>query len=159
MESDSLVFKELSDLSLPFSLTGLSIILISRQIDKKNKLKYLLIILGITGLIISFMLFFYHSFINGSIYEDKVMKFQSIENKNERIVQQYMDEGAMGSHWREVRIIDICCGIRYTNRFCETTLNGKWLKFNSNTMKNDTLIFDNYKYTSEINARLNWTSK
>jgi len=143
----------------PLSLAGLFLILIIKQKGKKYKLKYLLITVGIIGLIFSLIIIILIRFLGGAIYEDKHVAFQSLDNKSDRIIQQYMDEGALGSHWREVRVKDFCCGIRYSNRFCETTLNGLWIKYDYSSGNVDTLRYDNHIYKSTINKKQNWTTK
>jgi len=146
------------DLITPISLAGLSLILIVKQISKKLQFKYLFITLGAVGLIFSLLIIMLISFLGGVIYEDKHIAFQSLDNNSERIIQQYLDEGAFGAHWREVRVKDLCCGIRYSKRFCETTLNGLWIKYDHSSGNVDTLQFENYIYKSEINYKQNWTT-
>lgn len=147
------------DFLLPLSTAGLSIMLLIKQISKKNTLRYILATLGIVGLIISLLIILLIGFMSSAIYEDEHITFQSLDNKNDRIIMQFMDEGAFGAHRREVRVKDLCCGIRYSNRFCETTLNGLWIKYDYLSGHADTLRFGNHIYKSELNGRQNWTTK
>lgn len=84
---------------------------------------------------------------NKTADEEEIL-FQSLENKNEQILYQYFDEGAIGSYTQEVRVYKLCCGIRYSKVIKETILNGKWVQFDENQPK-DTVNFINYNYTAK----------
>jgi hypothetical protein len=152
-------FENFFDMIFPLSILGLSIILIVNQINSRLKIKYLIIFLGIIGLVVSILLTSLMNFWGEAYYEDKIILYQSLENKNEKIIQQYIDEGALGSNWREVRVKEFCFGIRYSNRFCETTINGLWVKYDRDSGNFDTLKFDNFIYKSELNGGQNWVTK
>ena len=152
------VFNNLINFILPISLILLSIALISKNVTELTIPKYLIKFIGIIGIVLSFPLLILMTSLNGASYADKFVVYQSVDDNSEQIIQQYMDEGVFGEHWKEVRVYKICYGIRYNNRFCKTTLNGKWLKYDNKSSNVDTCDFENYIYKSKINSRTNWTT-
>lgn len=144
-------------LTFPISLAGLSMLLIYNWINKNHKIKYLYFTIGFCGLLLSFFIAAILSFWRETSYVDQFIVYQSLQNKREKIIQQYMDEGALGSHWREVRVFELIPGIRYSDRFCSTVLNGNWMYTDFHTGNSDTVLYNSYIYKSEINKSQNWT--
>ncbi len=150
--------KRIIDFIFPLSIVGLSIIFIIKKIKYKRKASVLTITISAIFLVISFVIIFLFGLFGNYIYKDEHVAYKSIDN-TDRIIQQFKDDGAFGSHWREVRVKNNFLGIRYSNRFCKTTLNGLWIRNDYKSKQIDTINFDNYIYESEINRKQNWISK
>ncbi|MGB1017699.1 MAG: hypothetical protein ACPGVH_01395 [Chitinophagales bacterium] len=46
-------------------------------------------------------------------YEELEVKYPNPSNKNHKIVSQYMNEGALGGHFRKIEIYELGFGFRY----------------------------------------------
>ena len=141
--------------TFPLSISLLSIFLIIKQFETEHWKKYIFYSIGFCGLISSFLLSVILVITVRMNYIDQDIVFQSLDNKHDKIILQYLDEGANGSHWREVRVGRTILGVRYSNEFNTSTLNGLWIYRDWNTSKSDTVLYDNYVYKSEHNTNNN----
>lgn len=144
-------FRLLIGLTFPFSIAGISIIILINQIQNTKRIKYLWNFFAIIGFIFSFFYCFIVVFTSKVNFIDKDTIYQSLENNNDRIILQYVDLGALGSELKEIRIGREFFGIRYAERFHETTLNGNWIFYDLKNNRTDTLELNNFVYKSEIN--------
>ncbi len=144
-------FRLVIGLTFPFSIAGISLIILINQIQNTKRIKYLWNVFAVIGLIFSFFFCFIVVFTSKVNFTDKDTIYQSLENKDDRIILQYVDIGALGSEWKEVRIGKEFLGIRYAERFHETTLNGNWIFYDLKNNRTDTLELNNFVYKSEIN--------
>lgn len=123
------------------SIVFIGFIIVFYFLKKKSFLYHFLSILALIMLIITSLPIFILGLENTLPNEEKII-LQSLDNKNEQIVYQYFDDGAIGSHCKWVKIKKFPLGVRYIEPINKSKLKGKWI-FNKNNRK-DTIEIRNF---------------
>ncbi|MFM2293259.1 MAG: hypothetical protein RIS29_3072 [Bacteroidota bacterium] len=136
----------------PLSVIGCSLIILFKSKNAEQEGVVLaLFIPGVLGFGVGFVLLYLSSMFGGIRYQDANVSLQSQTDPRQKVLVQYLDEGAWGSHYREVYVIDYGRTLRISYEFSDLLLHGKWVKF-ENEKTPDTIYCDNTRYHSELNV-------
>lgn len=137
----------------PFSIIGLSVVMILNQYKNGKIFRFLSVGIGLIGLLSGFVVALLFTFAADLKYEDDYIVYQSVSNKGHKIIVQAIDEGSLGSHIREVNALELLPGVRYIEEFSVVILDGKWIKYDNWNHSADTLVYKKFEYKSEINSK------
>jgi len=112
IETTSSTIRTLYFLSLLLSIFSLGYLYFLISGSHKKTIKYLVSVI-IIGLVIHNFLWTFLLLTFNNQYEDTKISYPDSNNKNHKIIEQYLDEGAIGSHLRTIEVYDFFPGFRY----------------------------------------------
>jgi hypothetical protein len=108
-----------------------------------KQFRFLLIIIGIFGLLLSTIFIISFNFSSNTYYEDyRILKS---DDQNFQLILQYCDEGALGGHYRVIKTKDSKNKIRLCFKKRRYTVDGDWKVFNEERLFMKKINFKQYQ--------------
>ena len=135
----------------PLLVIAAAMLLLLKAQNEDQEIVWGPLLMGTGGVIAGFVLLYFSLMFGAMRYQDANIQYQSLTDPRQKVLVQYIDEGAWGSHYREIYAIDYGRTLRVSYEFSDLLLHGKWLKF-ENGKTPDTIYCDNTLYHSELNV-------
>lgn len=133
----------------PLALLGLSFLAILNSRNDEGGIRWGLFLPAVLLFVVGFGWLYFTTSWGGVQYQDAHVKLQSLDDPRQKVLVQYLDEGALGSHYREIYAVEYLNLFRTYEEFQGLQLKGKWVKY-SNGRLPDTLSCNQTFYQSEL---------